>query len=553
MSWQDAYDLHEQEWESFEELRASFEWEFPDEFNTAQFICDRWTEGPDRIAAYYEDETAETQGQLTFGELKTHSDRLAEYLASRGIEKGDRVAINVPSKIETLISHIAVWKLGAVSVPLSVLFGPDGLEYRLKDSESSVAIIDEANIDPYRAVANHIDSIEETLVVGDVQPHDRETRLWAAIEQVPGDIEPAKTAVDDEMLLMYTSGTTGDSKGVLHAHRATIGHLPGIITNFYNLEVTDGDVMWCPIEYSWAGTLTFILAAWSFGVPLVAHESGGSFDPAAAFSLIERYDVTLALIPPSGLRMLMQVDSPGEEYEVTSMRNIASGGEKVGDTIPEWVRDVFDASINELYGQTEIWNIILGNCQGLAKARPGWLGYEIPGHEVEIVEPGTAETLAPGEIGEITVRRDDPTLLKRYWNKPDETDDLYRGDWVLTGDLGKRTEDGEFMFVSRKDDVIISSGYRIGPEEVEDSLTAHPAVADAGVIGVEDDVRGTVPKAFVVLTEGYAPSDDLEETIKTHVRERLAAYEYPRHIEFVEELPCTTTGKVRRADLRHRD
>lgn len=552
MTWLEYYQLHECQWDSFQALRDEFEWEFPEEFNTSQFICDRWVDDGENIAAYYEDRTSNRSGKLSFEELKERSNQLANYLKELGVKKGDRVAINVPRKIETLISHVAVWKLGAVSVPLSTLFGPYGLKYRISDSSSTAIIIDESNLDTFRTISQELDSIEQIITVGEVTQKDGELDFWSSIKGQPTDFEIENTNLEDDMVLMYTSGTTGDPKGVLHAHRSTIGHLPGVITNFYNLEIRDDDITWCPTEYSWAGTLTYILASWAFGLPLVAYETGKSFDAEEAFSLIEKYDVTVSQIPPSGLRILMQVEDPNEKYDVSKMRHIASGGEKLGDTVSGWARRVFGASVHELYGQTELWNIIVGDCTKLKESRTGWLGYSLPGHDVEIVDPETMEKAEPGEVGEIVLSQDDPTVLKEYWNKPEKTESIFVDGWVLTNDLGKRNEGGEFKFLGRKDDVIISSGYRIGPEEVEDSITAHQAVAYAGVVGVPNDVRGQVPKAFVVLSDGYEPSQTLKEDLKSYVRENLAAYEYPRHIEFIDELPRTTTGKIQRTKLQNR-
>lgn len=552
MEWS-HYDFHKREWDSLEQLRREFDWEIPDRFNAAEFLCERWARDKRRIGVFYEDRTTDEAGTYTFWELSRLSNQLANYLAGRGVERGDRVGINVPRKRETLLSYLAAWKLGAVPVPLSTLFGPSGLGYRLSDSGAVTAVVDESNAEAFREVAPGLDTLENVLLVGDAAPQRGETHFWDALRDGSRHFEVADTAAEDDVILMYTSGTTGDPKGVLHAQRAIIGHLPGTITNGLNLEVRDDDVGWSPVEYSWAGTLSFIVAMWSFGIPLLAFESGEAFEPRQAFSLIEEYEVSVGTIPPSALRMMMQVSDPAEKYDLGSMRHIVSGGEALGESIPAWAADVFGATIHEAYGQTEIWNLVAGECAALFDTRPGWMGRPLPGHEMTILDPDTGAEVEPGEVGEIAIKRDDPTVLKEYWNKPDRTEEKFHGDWALTEDLGRRDEDDWYKFVSRKDDVIISSGYRIGPEEVEDVIATHEAVTDAGVIGVPDEERGTVPKAFVAVADGYEGTADLRREVQDLVREELAAYEYPREVEFIDELPRTTTGKVRRESLREQE
>jgi acetyl-CoA synthetase len=320
------------------------------------------------------------------------------------------------------------------------------------------------------------------------------------------------------------------------------------------MELADEDVFWTPAEWAWIASLfDVVFPALYYGRPLLAYR-GGQFDPERAFELVERYGVTNYFAPPTALRMMQQVEAP-ERFDVDSMRTIASGGESLGRSIAEWADDVFaGAAVHEGYGQTEA-NMLVGDCTAMFESRGGKIGLPGPGHEVAIVDPDTAEATVPrGETGEIAVRYEgNPVCFVEYWNQPEKTDAKVRNGWLLTEDLGRMDEDGYVGFVGRKDDVIISAGYRIGPEEVEDSLASHPAVADAAVIGVPDEERGEVPKAFVALAAGHEPSEGLVEALQTHVKDRLAKYEYPREIEFVEEMPTTTTGKVRRADLRERE
>ena len=570
----DAYHFYEEEWESYEQLRESFEWEVPERFNMAWYVCDRWARDKGRVAVF--EEQFGERATYTFWQLRNATNRLANYLAARGVERGDRVGINTPQRIETVVAHIACWKLGAVSIPLSTLFGPDALSYRLQDADAVAAIVDESNVDDFREAREDIDAhvdedvdvdvdadveVDEdddaglsVLTVGDVDVREDESDFWEAIGDESREFDLVETDAEDDAMIIYTSGTTGNPKGVRHAQRMLLGHLPLFLTTFCNLELDDGDVLWTPAEWAWIASLFDVLfPGLYYGKPVVAHNAG-AFDPEEAFGIIERYGVTNFFAPPTGLRMMMQVEP---DHDVSTLRTIASGGESLGQSIVEWAEETFGgAAVHEGYGQTEA-NMLVGDCTALLEFREGTMGKAGPGHEVTIVDPETAEpTVEPGEIGEIAVRYEgDPVCFKEYWNKPEATASKVENGWLLTEDLGSMDEDGYVAFESRKDDVIISAGYRIGPVEVEESLAGHEAVADAAVIGVPDDERGEVPKAYVVRAASYADADEeaLRGSLRQHVRDRLAQYEYPREIEFVEDLPKTSTGKVRRASLREQE
>lgn len=545
-------EILERDWDSFDEIREAFEWEIPDTFNGARYLCDRWADGGDNVALYYEDHTIDETGELTYAELRDVTNQLANYLDDQGVSPGDRIAVNTPQKIETVIAHLAIWKTGAVSVPLSVLFGPDALEYRLSDSSSTICIVDASNLDTYRDVAPACEPLDQTLVVGDAEPEGSERRFWDAFEGYSTDYDPVNTAVSDTMLILYSSGTTGPPKGILQPHRCVIGHLPALATTFFNCELADDDVLWTPSEWAWGASISTMFAALFYGKPIVAHETGESFDPERAFDVIDRYDITIPYFVPSALRMMMQVEDAADRFDLESVRVVPSAGESLGASIREWASETFEARIHELYGLSETFNFIIGDAAHM-DPRPGWMGYPLPGHRMAILDPETNDELEGAAEGEIALHRGDPTLFQEYLNKPEKTNNAYSGDWFLTGDLGKRNESGRFKFLGRKDDLIISAGYRIGPEEIEDTLITHEAVADAGVIGIPDDERGEVPKAFIVLEGGFAPSDDLKDEISSYVGENLAAYEYPREIAFIDEMPRTTTGKVRRTSLRTRE
>jgi acetyl-CoA synthetase len=558
----DRYQFHEHDWESFDELRDWFEWEIPDRFNMAAYVCDRWAEEtPDETALFVEDHTAAgearengsgDQGTYTFAEFEAEASRLANHLAANGVERGDRVGVNLPQKPEAAIAHVAAWKLGAVSVPLSTLFGPDGVGYRLADADASACVVDGSNVDALRRAREEYDIGLGSVLVVDGSPEGDERAYDEAVPDQSPEHEAVETDSEDDALLIYTSGTTGDPKGVRHAHRVLLGHLPGIQT-VGNFEFGEETRFWTPAEWAWIASLfNIVFSALFYGRPVLASH-GGEFDPATAFDLLDRYDITMAFIPPTALRFMMQV--PSEGYDVDSLRVIGSGGESLGESVAEWAEDTFDgALVHEGYGQTEA-NVSIVENAALAEQRAGSMGLATPGYEVAILDPETAEeTVDPGEVGEIAVRYEgNPICFKEYWNEPEKTAAKVQNGWLLTEDLGRMDEDGYCYFESRKDDVIISSGYRIGPEEVEDSLASHEAVADAAVIGVPHEERGEVPKAFVMLAEGHEASDGLREALMAHVKDRLAKYEYPREIEFVDELPRTSTGKVRRQSLRERE
>jgi len=546
----DAYRFHEQSWESYDELREDFEWDVPERFNMAEYVCDRWADDRGRVALFAED-AAGNRETYTFRDLATASNRLANYLTTRGIEPGERVGVNLPTTPETLITHLAAWKLGAVSLPLSTTFGPDALAYRLRDCEASGCIVHGRNLEALRDAGVDLDV---TMVVGDATPADDEVGFWSAIDDQHRDFETATTTATEDAFILYTSGTTGDPKGVLHTHQLLLGNLPQFLTTTCNLRLNKDDVFWMPVEWSWIAIFAAIVPALFYGYPVMGHESE-RFDPERAFELIDTYELTNCLFPPTGLRMMRQVDRPQERFDLNSVRLIMTAGETVGEDVINWAADTFgNPAIHEGYGQTEA-HYIIGDCDALMEAKPGKMGRAQPGHDVTVVDQETAEpTVEPGEVGEIALRYEgDPIYFTEYWNDKEKTEAVRTDGWHLTGDLATLDDDGYFKFVSRKDDLIISSGYRIGPEEIEKALESQPPVENAGIIGVPDEERGTVPKGYVVLSDDAAPHDEVIPDLKRAVKTELAAYEYPREIDVIGSMPQTQTGKTRRTELRDRE
>jgi acetyl-CoA synthetase len=529
----------------FDVIRSEFCWSVPDRLNIAYQVCDRHQQHAERVAVYYENAQGK-RASYRFGDLKKYSDQFANALRASGIGPGDRVAIVLPQTIETIVAHLAIHKLGAVSLPLAILFGPEALEYRLRDSGARAAVVHASRHDDVLALQPDLPELEKVIGCGCGASDDE---FWSMLARGSGRFEMVQTGANDPACLIYTSGTTGPPKGALVAHRAVIGNFTGfeMSQNFFPCE---GDVFWTPADWAWTGGLwDALFPALNYCVPIVAYEGAG-FDAERVCRLMGDYAVTNAFIPPTALKMLRMLPELKSSYGL-KLRAIMSAGEQVGEELIHWGREALGLTINEMWGQTE-FNYLVGNCSAIMPPRPGSMGKPYPGHHVDVIDED-GNVLEAGEEGELAARCDDPVMFLGYWNNEAATRDKIRAGWFLTGDNGYRDEDGFFWFVGRKDDVISSAGYRIGPGEIEDSLLKHPAVLQAAVIGKPDELRGQIVKAFVVLAPGQNRSPELAREIQQSVRERLSAHEYPREVEFIDELPMTTTGKVRRIDLRARE
>ena len=548
-----CYYYYGKQWESWDQLRANFTWEIPKQMNAAHYVCDVHADDKDRVAIYHEDYSG-AKGEITFWELKNITNQLANYMTHKGLCRGDRVAICLAQRPETLISHLSAWKTGCVSVPLTVLFGPDALEYRLQNSDAKIAIVEDTVLDTVRSLRAKLEHLEEVIVVGEADLKGGEVRFRDAIGNMSTTFEPLRLNPDDRMLLTYTGGTTGDPKGVVQRH-CFIFHVAGHFGALGNAEIRPADVFWNPADYAWIAPL-FDLAfpGLFYGKPVLTYLAGRKFDPEKAFKLIEDYKISVAYIPPTGLRMMRRVENAGRRFDLSSLRVLVSGGESLGKAVPEWAAKTFshETVVHEIYGQSE-GTLLTMNCQRYFEYKYN-IGKAVPGLELKVLDDRGNE-VPRGNVGELAIKASDgnPIVLKEYWKKPQETTDKFLGGWMLTGDLVVKDEDDYFTFISRKDDVIISSGYRIGPVEVEDTIIKHEAVVEAGVIGVPDETRGEIVKAFITLRPGYVPGESLKIELQEFVKHRLAKHEYPREIEFISEIPKTTTGKIRRKDLRKRE
>ena len=528
-------------------LAASFRWSIPARFNIGVAVSDVWAlRDPDRpaILDLGADDVLEI---LTFGALAERSNRLASALRAAGVARGDRVGILLPQMAEVAIAHAAIYKLGAVALPLASLFGVDALEYRLADAGVRALITDAPGLDKVAPIRASLPQLE--LLVSTDGPDGAAHGFVQLLESGSPAFRAAETGPDDPAMMIYTSGTTGPPKGALHAHRVLLGHLPGVQFPHEDFPKA-GDRFWTPADWAWAGgLLNVLLPSLYFGVSVVARRFD-RFDPEAALHLMSRNKVRNAFIPPTALRMLRAIHAPGRRYNV-DLRTLASGGESLGAETFIWGREAFDLAINEFYGQTEC-NLVLASCHAMGVSRAGAIGKAVPGHVCDVIRPDGSRC-DPDEPGQIAVLRPDPVMFLGYWNNEKATQAKFIGDWMTTGDQGRRDEDGYVFFFGRDDDVITSSGYRIGPGEIEDCLLRHPAVEIAAAVGKPDAIRGEIVKAFIVPRAGFQPSANLAADIHRFVRTRLSAHEYPREVAFIDRLPLTTSGKVIRRELRARD
>jgi len=538
--------------ETYQEACEGFAWNVPEGYNIA-WDCLLKHDNPDRPALYqaYPDGRRET---YTFRELDDLSTQVAHGLAERGVGRDDRVAVVVPQKPANPLTHLACWKLGAVSLPLSVLFGPDALEYRLQDSEASVVVADESMIETVADIRGRCPDLDHVVAVDTESPSGDVEPFGALQEGQPTDIEIVETDEDTPAIIMYTSGSTGPPKGVLHGHGVWVGHCPAFYM-YFERDVFES-TFWTPADWAWIGALgDLVFPAWHYGRPVVGYPMGG-FDAETAFELVEEFGVTDTFLPPTAIRMMMTVEDPARQYDL-DLKAICSGGEPLTPEILDWAREeLAGVAVNELYGQTEA-NLLVTNCREWFPAQAGSMGKPVPGHDVVVLDQETGEKLAADEVGMIAVAREnDPVVFREYWNQPEKTvAATVTGpegiEWHLTEDLGYYDEAGYFWFKARDDDVILTSGYRVGPGEVESAILEHPDVEQTGVVGVPDETRGEIIKAYVQPVADVAGNDELRAEIQELVSENLAKYEYPREIEFVESLPTTTTGKIQHRKLRN--
>jgi acetyl-CoA synthetase len=537
----------------YQEIRAAYRWAVPPDFNIAHAVCTRHADADSRVAILWEDESG-AKATCTYRDLQRQANRLSNALSACGVGRGDKVAIVLSQRPETAVAHIACYQMGAVAVPLSFLFGPDALEYRLDNAEAKVALVDGASLPNLVPVKSRLPRLAH--VIGVAGAREAWTEDWGVLLARASDrFAPLATRATDPALLIYTSGTTGPPKGALMPQQCLLGNLPGFIYS-HDLFPQPDDLFWSPADWAWTGGLMdALLPTLYFGCPVLGFR--GRFDPERALALMASYRVRNAFLFPTALKMMMKaVPQPRPRFAL-ALRSIMSAGEAVGSTVFAWAQEALGVTINEMFGQTEM-NYIVGNSHTLWPAKPGSMGRPYPGHRISVIADEGRDA-GVGEVGEVAVHRTgtdgtpDPVFFLEYFKNPEDTAKKFTGDWCRTGDLALQDSDGYLWYQGRSDDMFKAAGYRIGPSEIENCLVRHAAVANAAVVPSPDETRGNIVKAFIVLAAGQAPSRALEEDIQRHVRAFLAPYEYPKEIEFIDALPMTTTGKVQRRVLRERE
>jgi acetyl-CoA synthetase len=514
---------------SYDDIRAAHEWWIPERYNIAADVCDKHArDEPAMIWERYDG----ARRELTWGELQDLANRAAITLQARGVGRGDRVAVVLPPTPEAAAIFFGIWKLGAILLAMSVLYGDESIGHRLSDSQAKLLVTDTSN-------ASRFDAFQGLQIL--VLDADGE-----ALAGRSTDFPTLETGADEPAQLYYTSGTTGLAKGIVHAHRYILAHEEFV----YCHEVRRGERFHGVGEWAWAAGIAPLLGPWRLGAVQCVYQREGGFDPGKQLDFLSRNEVTNVFVTPTAMRAMMAVEDAALRYP-QRFRRVCSAGEPLNPEAIRWFREQFGVTVLDYYGLTESYPLCAN--YPFMEVREGSMGKPMPGWDVQILD-ADEKPVPLGDAGEICLRaRSNPHYPLGYWNRPDDTEKVFGGEWFHTKDAATQDEDGYIWYAGRADDVIISAGYRIGPFEVESVCLEHDAVREAAAVATPDDLRGHVVKAFVVLAEGFEPSDELASEIQRFVRERLSAYAYPRRIEFVEDLPKTLTGKIRRIELRDRE
>ncbi|WP_404404369.1 acetate--CoA ligase [Jeotgalibacillus malaysiensis] len=534
--------------ESFDwsEVEKEFSWHHTGKINMAYEAIDRHAEGDkkNKIALYYRD--ANRNEKYTFREMKEMTNKAANVLKSQAdIEKGDRVFIFMPRSPELYFALLGTLKIGAIVGPLFEAFMEGAVRDRLEDSDAKAIITTPELLE--RIPVDELPNLKHVIVVGDnVTEAGKYIDFNQHFSEASRSFDIEWLEQDDGLILHYTSGSTGKPKGVLHVQRAMLQHYQ---TARWVLDLKDNDIYWCTADPGWVtGTSYGIFGPWLTGTTSVI--VGGRFSPEAWYQTLEDYEVTVWYSAPTAFRMLMGAgDDLVKKYDLSNLRHVLSVGEPLNPEVIRWGMKVFNHRIHDTWWMTETGGQMICNYPAM-EIRPGSMGKPVPGVEAAIVDDQGNE-LPPNRMGNLALKKGWPSMMNTIWNNKEKYESYFMpGDWYVSGDSAYQDEDGYFWFQGRIDDVIMTSGERVGPFEVESKLVEHPAIAEAGVIGKPDPVRGEIIKAFIALREGYEASDELKEEIRQHVKKGLSAHAAPREIEFKDKLPKTRSGKIMRRVLK---
>ena len=536
---------------NFEELYLNFKWNIPEFYNIASDTVDQDIyQNRTALINFLQDGKIE---KWSFLDIKRYSNKLANVFDHFNIETNARVGIILGQCPETAIAHMACFKSGKISIPLFNLFGTDALHYRLLNSSSSLVICDNIGLNKIMDIKDRLPDLKKIICIDINDEKNNIFNFKKLLEQSSDSFVTIKTKASDPALIIYTSGTTGGPKGALLPHRSLLGHIPGVEMphEFLSSSEPVNDLFWTPADWAWIGGLfDVLLPAWHFGIPVVSYRSQ-KFDPEFTFDLMSKLEIKNTFLPPTALKMMKSFNY-SKTIKNLKLRTVGSGGEALGEDLLEWGKQILGVGINEFYGQTEC-NLTVSNCGAIMPTKQGSIGKPVPGHDVRIVNEKGEFIKEPGLDGEIIVKSDTPVSFLKYWENDEATNEKIKNGWLYTGDFAYKDEEGYFYFKGREDDIINTSGYRVGPSEVEDAILSHPEISMVAVIGVPDKLRGQIIKAFIVPSDQnnvLTQNDKLKQSIQNHVKLKLAVHEYPRLIVFVSELPLTTTGKIIRKDLR---
>lgn len=522
--------------------------------NIAHEIVDRHIKTPlkNKTALFWEGKYGENE-KYTFYDLYKFTNRFANVLKGLGVKKGDRVFTFMDRIPELYICLIGALKAGAVIGPLFSAFGPDAVKDRLKDSRAKVLVTNPRLVKTVHEILGELPDLERIIIVNKRKsPHDLqdiEVRYEELMDRASEEFEIVKTRDEDYAIMHYTSGTTGKPKGAAHVHQAVLGHYA---TAKYVLDLHPDDIYWCTADPGWVtGTSYGIFGPWSNGISQVVYEGG--FGASHWYSVIEKYKVTVWYTAPTAIRMLMKAgENVVHKHNLKSLRYMCSVGEPLNPEAVVWSVRVLGLPFHDNWWQTETGCIQIANYP-VQDIRPGSMGRPFLGVTAAILDENCEKELPPGQEGNLALKSGWPSMFRTYWNKEELYKSRFKGNWYITGDRARKDEDGYFWFVGRADDVINTTGHLVGPFEVESALIEHPAVAEAGVIGIPDALAGEIIKAFVSLKDGYAQSEELRIEIKNFARKKLAALACPKEIEFLSSLPKTRSGKIMRRLLKARE